>query len=127
MGLTAGTVELAVNGHSCEGAPAVTQTDDRTSGSFSIRPKPGTAAALPSPECKSGYLFTGGAKLQDVGYENPYVWLRDVSGGAQLHITPSELLLTSMSGYLQGGGSATGELRIVDWLGAAPGCNDAGA
>jgi translocation and assembly module TamB len=118
-GLTAGTMEIALNGHSCEASPAVTQP---TTHFWQLHrsAKAGTASTPPSPECKSGYLFAGGARLHDVGYENPFVRLHDVSGGAQLHITPSELLLTSMSGYLQGGGSATGELRIVDWLGAAP-------
>ena len=31
-----------------------------------------------------------------------------------------ELLLTALSGYLPGGGSADGELRITNWLGEAP-------
>ncbi len=46
--------------------------------------------------------------------------LHDVDGGAQLHITPTELLLTALTGYLPGGGGAAGELRIEDWLGEAP-------
>ena len=54
------------------------------------------------------------------GIENENVRLHDVDGGADLHITPSELLLTALTGYLPGGGSAAGELRIVNWLGEAP-------
>ncbi len=46
--------------------------------------------------------------------------LHDVDGSAQLHITPSELLLTALTGYLPGGGSAAGELRISNWLGEVP-------
>ncbi len=38
----------------------------------------------------------------------------------QLHITPTELLLTALTGYLPGGGSAAGELRIANWLGEVP-------
>ena len=38
----------------------------------------------------------------------------------QLHVTPTELLLTALTGYLPGGGSATGVLRIANWLGEAP-------
>ena len=59
----------------------------------------------------------GTAKLHNAGYRTQYVRLHDINGGAQLHITPSELLLTALTGYLPGGGSADGELRIVNWLG----------
>src|ERR1019366_8527005 len=79
--------------------------------------KPGILPLPPDSECKAGYLLVGSAKLHGAGYENPDVRLHDVDGGAQLHITPSELLLTALSGYLPGGGSAAGELRIVNWLG----------
>ena len=35
-------------------------------------------------------------------------------------MTPTELLLTALTGYLPGGGSAAGELRIENWLGEVP-------
>jgi translocation and assembly module TamB len=54
-------------------------------------------------------------------YENENVRLHDVDGGAQLHITPTELLFTALSGYLPGGGSAAGELRIVELAGRGAG------
>jgi translocation and assembly module TamB len=117
-GLTAGTMEIAANGHSCVVSQVVTQ---RATHFWQLHhpSKPGTLPLPLSPDCRSSYLVLGDARLHDAGYEDENVRLHDVSGGAQLNITPSELLLTSMSGYLQGGGSATGELRIVDWLGAA--------
>jgi translocation and assembly module TamB len=61
----------------------------------------------------------GNAKLHKAGFVNEYVILHDVDGAARVHITPSELLLTEMSGFLPGGGSAAGELRFADWLGGA--------
>jgi translocation and assembly module TamB len=121
-GLTAGTMEIAVNGHSCAVSPTVAQTHPHFwQRRFPATPsKPGTVPLPPSPECEAGYLVVGSAKLHGAGYEDENVRLHDVDGGAQLHITPSELLLTAMSGYLQGGGSAAGELRIVNWLGEVP-------
>jgi translocation and assembly module TamB len=121
-GLTGGSMDLAMNGHSCSVSPTAAQTHPR----FWQRKrpatpaKPGTLPLAPDPECKAGYLFAGSAKLHKAGFENQYIRLHDVDGGAQLHITPSELLLTALSGYLPGGGSAAGELRIVNWLGEVP-------
>jgi translocation and assembly module TamB len=118
-GLTAGTMEIAVNGHSCAVSPAVAQTR-RHFWQLKRPEKPGTAPLAPSPECQAGYLVVGGAKVHGAGFENEDVRLHDVDGGAQLHITPTELLLTALTGYLPGGGSAAGELRIVNWLGEVP-------
>ncbi|HEY5055720.1 MAG TPA: translocation/assembly module TamB, partial [Acidobacteriaceae bacterium] len=118
-GLTGGSVDLDLNAHSCAVAPAVAQARPH----FWQRHKPPmpanpTAAKLPpSPECKAGYLVAGSTKIHKAGFANKYVKLHDVDGGAQLHITPTELLLTALTGYLPGGGSAAGELRIEDWLG----------
>jgi len=121
-GLTGGTVDLAIDGHSCKVSPVAAQTHPRFWQRH--RPetpaKPGTVPLAPDPDCKAGYLLVGSAKLHGAGFENEYVRLHDVDGGAQLHITPSELLLTALSGYLPGGGSAAGELRIVNWLGEVP-------
>jgi translocation and assembly module TamB len=121
-GLTGGTVDLDLNGHSCAVSPAVAQTHPHFwQRKRPAKPeKPGTEPLPPDPECKAGYLLVGSAKLHGAGYENENVRLHDVDGGAQLHITPSELLFTALSGYLPGGGSAAGELRIVNWLGEVP-------
>ena len=118
-GLTAGSLDLAINGHSCAVSPVQAQQHPR----FWQRRKPATPAKPntvplpPDPDCQAGYLVVGTAKLHGAGYNTEYVRLNDINGGAQLHITPSELLLTALSGYLPGGGSADGELRIVNWLG----------
>jgi translocation and assembly module TamB len=118
-GLTAGSIELAVNGHSCSVSPAVAQRHPHFwQRKTPAKPeKPGTLPLPPDPECKEGYLLVGSAKVHKAGFENENVRLHDIDGGGQLHITPRELLLTALSGYLPGGGSAAGELRIVDWLG----------
>jgi translocation and assembly module TamB len=119
QGLKAGTIDLDVNGRSCEVSPVAAQTQHR----FWQRTRPatpsspGTTPLPPDPECKAGYLVAGTAKISGAAYENANVRVHDVHGGAQLHITPTELLLTALTGYLPGGGSAAGELRIVDWLG----------
>jgi translocation and assembly module TamB len=116
-GFTGGTTDLAVNGHSCAAVAAAPQKRAR----FWQRPETAGAAQAPhDPECKAGYLVTGSMKLHDAGYEIDNLHLHDVDGGVQLHITPSELLLTDMIGILPGGGNATGNLRIVNWLGEAP-------
>ena len=121
-GLTGGTAELVAKGHSCAVSPAAAQARSRfwPRKNPATPAKPGTASPPQDPECKAGYLVVGNAKLHGAGYENENVRLHDVDGGAQFHITPSELLLTAMSGYLPGGGYATGDLRIANWLGEAP-------
>jgi translocation and assembly module TamB len=121
-GLTGGTVDLALNGHNCTISPVEAQTHPRSwkPTHLAVPTKPGVEPLRPDPQCKAGYLVVGSAKVHGAGFANEDVRLHDIDGGAQLHITPSELLLTAMSGYLPGGGSAAGELRIVDWLGEAP-------
>ena len=120
-GLTGGTVDLAVQGHSC----AVIATTVPKQRHFWQRKLPGAPAKpnasplMTNPECRESYLVLGSAKLHGAGFENDTVRLHDVDGGAQLHITPSELLMTSLAGYLPGGGNAMGDLRIVDWLAPA--------
>ncbi len=121
-GLTAGSVDLSMSGHSCAVTPVAPRAGRlrtwlrRRSGSST---KPGASPASGDPECRSGYLIVGAAKLHKAGYENEFVRLRDVDGAAQVHITPSEFLLTQMSGFLPGGGSAAGDLRLTDWLSVA--------
>jgi translocation and assembly module TamB len=120
-GLGPGTLDLDVKGHNCNVTPAVAQ---KKPGIFRRRKKEETNPAVktlpPDPDCKVGYLVVGSMKMHNAGYENEYVRLHDVNGGAQLHITPTELLLTTLTGFLPGGGSVLGELRIVNWLGEVP-------
>ena len=117
-GLNAGTVDLDLKGHNCAVTPAVAQ--QRPKFWQRSRVKPGSKVLPPDPECVTGYLLVGAAKIHDASYRNQYVRLHDVDGGATLHITPSELLLTALTGYLPGGGNAAGELRISNWLGEVP-------
>jgi translocation and assembly module TamB len=123
-GLNAGTVDLDLNGHNCTTAPAVAQKHPR----FWQRSHPKEGAVPPhplppDPDCVAGYLLVGTAKIHKAAYRNEFVRLHDVDGGATLHVTPTQLLLTALTGYLPGGGSAAGELRIQNWLGEVPASN----
>jgi translocation and assembly module TamB len=120
-GLNAGTVALDLKGHNCLTPPAVAQKHPP----FWQRSHPQETAKPPrplppDPDCVAGYLLVGTAKINDAAYRNEYVRLHDVDGSATLHVTPTELLLTALTGYLPGGGSASGELRIANWLGEVP-------
>jgi translocation and assembly module TamB len=119
-GLTAGSVDLDLRGHNCLVSPQVAQKKPY----FWQRHKPTIAPSAkvlpPDPDCKAGYLLVGIMKLHNAGYRNQYVRLHDIDGGAQLHITPTELLFTALSGYLPGGGNAKGDLKIENWLGEVP-------
>lgn len=121
-GLDAGMLDLDIKGHNCYIEPAVAQKQPH----FWQRrhPKdaaqPSTKVLPPDPDCQAGYLVVGSVKLHNAGYKDEYVRLHDINGGAQLHVTPTELLFTALTGYLPGGGSAAGELRISNWLGEVP-------
>jgi translocation and assembly module TamB len=121
-GLNAGTLELDVKGHNCEVTPQAAQRDTRRGPKFWQRGKGPAAKVLPpDPECTAGYLLAGAMKLHDAAYRNEYVRVSGVNGGAQLHITPSELLFTALTATLPGGGGTVkGELKIENWLGEAP-------
>ncbi|HZY64234.1 MAG TPA: translocation/assembly module TamB domain-containing protein [Edaphobacter sp.] len=121
-GLTGGSVDLDVKGHSCAVTPAAAQKRPRFWQRLHLgkRTKQSVKVLPPDPECIQGYLVVGSAKIHKAGYRDQYVRLHDVDGNAQLHITPSELLLTTVTGYLPGGGSASGSLRIENWLGEVP-------
>jgi translocation and assembly module TamB len=120
-GLNAGTVELDVRGHNCIVTPQVAQKQPHFWQRHNKTPlAPGAKVLLPDPDCKAGYLLAGAVKLHNAGYRNQYVRLHDINGGAQLHITPTELLFTALTGYLPGGGSAKGDLKIENWLGEVP-------
>jgi translocation and assembly module TamB len=120
-GWSAGTVDLDLKAHNCTTPPAVAQKHPP----FWRRSHPQETAKPPrplppDPDCVEGYLLVGTAKIHKASYRNPNVRLHDVDGSATLHVTPTELLLTALTGYLPGGGSASGELRIANWLGEAP-------
>ena len=121
-GLNAGTVALDLNGHNCATPPSVAQKHPRSWEQSHPKKavKPGAKVLPPDPDCVAGYLLAGTAKIHGAAYKDEYVRLHDVDGGATLHITPTELLLTALTGYLPGGGSAAGELRLTNWLGQVP-------
>jgi translocation and assembly module TamB len=120
-GLNAGTVSLDVNGHNCVTPPSVAQKHPR----FWERSHPNETGKPqrplpPDPDCVAGYLLVGTAKIYKASYRDENVRLHDIDGSGTLHVTPTELLLTALTGYLPGGGSASGDLRIVNWLGEVP-------
>jgi translocation and assembly module TamB len=118
-GFRAGTVDLDVNGHSCAVTPQEAQSKPR----FWQRRKKAPASAKvlpPSPECQKGYLLVGNLKANRVTYRIPEVRVSDVDAAAQLHVTPDELLFTSITSTLPGGGRIAGDLKIENWLGEVP-------
>jgi len=117
-GLNAGTLELDVKGHNCSVTPQVAQARPK----FWQRKRSGPAKVLPpDPECTAGYLLAGSMKLHDAAYRNEYVRVSGVNAGAELHITPAELLFTALTATLpSAGGTVKGELKIENWLGEAP-------
>jgi translocation and assembly module TamB len=120
-GLTSGTLDLDIHGHNCIVTPQVAQKQPHFWQRHNKTPPPPSAKVLPpDPDCQAGYLLVGNIKMHEAGYRNEYVSLHDINGGAQLKITPTELLFTALSGYLPGGGSAKGELKIENWLGEVP-------
>jgi translocation and assembly module TamB len=120
-GLKAGTLELNVNGHNCVVTPQVAQKQPHFWQRHNKAPvAPGAKVLAPDPDCVAGYLLVGSVQAHNVAYQIPNVRLHDINGGAQLHITPTELLFTALTGYLPGGGSAKGELKIENWLGEVP-------
>jgi translocation and assembly module TamB len=120
-GLTAGSVELDVHGRNCVVTPQAAQKNPHFWQRHNKAPVPPGAKMLPpDPDCKSGYLLVGAMKMHNAGFRNEFVRLHDINGGAQLHVTPTQLLFTALTGYLPGGGSAEGDLRIENWLGEVP-------
>ncbi len=120
-GLNAGTVSLDVKGHNCVTPPSVAQKHPR----FWQRSHPNEGVKPPKPlppdpDCVAGYLLVGTAKIFKASYRDENVRLHDIDGSGTLHVTPTELLLTALTGYLPGGGSASGDLRIANWLGEVP-------
>jgi translocation and assembly module TamB len=119
-GLDAGTVELNVVGHNCYVAASVAQKQPRLLDRLrSKREAQDTAAKTlpPDPDCQKGYLLVGSLKTHHADYVDQYVRIRDVNASAQLKVTPSQLLFSALTGRFETGGSATGELKIDNWLG----------
>jgi len=118
-GLKSGTLDLAVHGHSCIVSPQVAQKNPHF---WQGRKKlaPSAKVLPPDPNCAAGYLLVGSMKAHSVVYRDENVRLPGIDGGADLHITPTELLFTALSGYLPGGGDAKGQLKIENWLGETP-------
>ncbi len=122
-GFSTGSVDINLEGHNCYVQPVQAQQKPKFWQRERSRREAATAAPKtlpPDPDCQNGYLLVGSTKLHNAAYRNPNVRLHDINGGATLHITPSQLLLTALTGYLPGGGSATGELKIDNWLGEVP-------
>ena len=119
QGFTAGSLNLFLKGHSCLVTPQVAQQHPR----FWQRHNkiaPSAKVLPPDPNCRTGYLLVGAMKMHDVGYHIPGVRADHVNGGAQLHVTPTELLFTALTGILPGGGVIDGQLKIENWLGETP-------
>ena len=122
-GLDAGALDLDVSGHNCFIAPAEAQKRPRLIERLRSRKEHNQIKAKtlpPDPDCQTGYLLVGNAKLRSAGYVNQYVRVHDVNGGAQLKITPTQLLFTALTGSLPTGGSVAGDLKIDNWLGEVP-------
>jgi translocation and assembly module TamB len=127
-GFTAGTVALDINGRNCEVAP---QTAQKSPHFWQRRTKKSTAAdpkmLPPSADCKAGYLLVGKVKVSRAGLALPSVRAHDVDAGADLHVTPTELLFTALTSTLPGGGTIAGQLKIENWLGEVPADTAAGS
>jgi len=117
-GLKGGTLDLTVHGHSCSVTPQVAQRNPHFWQGHKKLP-PSTKVLPPDPNCAAGYLLVGSMKMHNIAYRDENVRLQGINGGADLHITPTELLFTALSGYLPGGGDAKGQLKIENWLGEA--------
>ena len=122
-GLNAGSLELHVKGHNCSTAPEVAQKQPH----FWQRRHPKDAGEAEHEGAAAGSglregISGGGPNvtLHDAAYHDANVRVDHFNGGAQLHVTPTELLFTALTGALQGGGSLAGELRISNWLGEVP-------
>ncbi len=120
-GFTSGVVNLDVQGHNCEVTPQKAQQNTSFWKRHGKVTKPLNEPALtPSENCQAGYLLVGNVKAQDAGFVTPDVHLHNLNAAAQLHVTPTELLFSTLTGYLPGGGSLAGELKIENWLGEVP-------
>jgi len=118
-GFSAGTVELGVSGHSCDVTPQEAQAKPHF-WQHNRKTPPSAKVLPPSPDCQKGYLLLGEVKAHRVAYRIPEVRFHDVDAVAHLNVTPEELLFTSITSTLPGGGRIAGDMKIVNWLGEVP-------
>ncbi len=120
-GFKAGTVELDIHGRNCEVTPQVAQKQPRFWQRHNKNHVPEPVKLLPpSTDCKSGYLLAGDVKIHQASYVTGDVRAVDVDAGAQLRVTPTELLFSTLTSTLPGGGTISGELKVENWLGEVP-------
>ena len=122
-GFSLGSIDLNLNGHSCQIIAASSSTNkpkllDR------LRGKQGTTTTTANspydPECQIGYLVAGSFKVHSGSYRNQYVRFHDMNASGLLHMTPRQLLLSSVLATFPGGGDVKGSLRMEGWLDKAP-------
>ncbi|HEY4009001.1 MAG TPA: translocation/assembly module TamB domain-containing protein [Acidobacteriaceae bacterium] len=120
-GLENGTLGLNVQGRNCTVMPQVAQKNPHFWQRHTRPHVPPQAKILPpSPDCTAGYLVVGDIRLRKAAYRNESVRVAGVDANAQLHVTPTELLFSALTGTLPGGGRVDGELKIENWLGEVP-------
>ena len=122
-----GRLDLDVHGRNCTVTPQVAQKNPgfwkRHELARQARRHPASPDEKmlpPSSDCQAGYLLVGNIKGTGVGYNDGNVHANGVTLGAQLHVTPTELLFTALTARLQGGGTIGGQLKIENWLGEVP-------
>ena len=120
-GFTSGDVTLSLHGRNCVVTPQSAQKNPHFWQRHNKPPSPVTEQMLaPDPDCTGGYLLAGDIKANDAGFVTPDVRLHNVNAGAQLRVTPTQLLFSALTGRLPGGGTIDGELKIDNWLGEVP-------
>ncbi len=120
-GFEDGTVALNVQGRNCTVTPQVAQKNPHFWQRHTHPHVPPEAKMLPpSSDCTAGYLLVGDIHLRKAAYRIPSVRVAGVDANAQLHVTPTELLFSALTGTLPGGGRVEGELKIENWLGEVP-------
>jgi translocation and assembly module TamB len=118
-GFEDGTAVLNVQGRNCTVTPQVAQKHPHF-WQHHPRVPPQAKMLPPSPDCTAGYLLVGDIQLRKAAYRNADVRVAGVNAKAQLHVTPTELLFSALTGTLPGGGRVDGELKIENWLGEVP-------
>jgi translocation and assembly module TamB len=119
-GLENGTLDLDVQGRNCTVTPQAAQKHPHFWQRHEKHLPPAAKMLPPSPDCTAGYLLVGNIKLHQASYRNVGVRVSGVDATAQLHVTPTELLFTAITGTLPGGGRVDGQLKIENWLGEVP-------
>jgi translocation and assembly module TamB len=120
-GFYAGYADLDLHGRNCVVTPQAAQKNPHFWQRHNKAPMmPETKLLPPDPDCKAGYLLVGGVHAHKVTYRIPNVHVHDVDAGADLRVTPTELLFTALTSTLPGGGTIGGELKIENWLGEVP-------